>query len=68
MTERPTDPIPVGQPIRCARCNHMLGIVSPGSYWSRHAGRTVLIEGLTALQVLRVWCELCKKERLIDTA
>jgi len=68
MTDRPTTPTPIGQPVKCQRCNHMLGIVAPGAYWSRHAGRTLLIEGLTEAQRIRVWCESRSKENAVHVA
>lgn len=54
--------------VKCQRCNHMLGIVAPGAYWSRHAARTLLIEGLTEAQRIRVWCESCNKENAVHVA
>lgn len=66
MADRPQDPIQDAIAFRCQRCRRVvLGLVSPGRYWLRHAGRTVLIEGLTDEQRIRVWCERCGKENVI---
>jgi ribosomal protein S27E len=68
MTERPSEPQAHTATVRCQRCNRTLGLVAPGRYWLRHAGRTLLIEGLTDVQRIRVWCEGCNKENVVEAA
>lgn len=51
--------------VECARCRHKLGVAVGGRYSLRHAGRTLVVEGLTASQSIRIWCEKCGKEQAI---
>lgn len=50
--------------IYCQRCDNArpLGIISPGRYWTRTNGRTVLVEGGR----VTVTCEKCQKSHTID--
>ncbi len=65
---RPTTPQPAVSgdtaPFFCRRCDNPrpLGIVSPGRYWMRNNGRTVLVEG----GMVKVWCEKCGGEHDLD--
>ncbi len=68
MADRPTEPTPTAAAACCSRCGRTLGVVSPGRYWLRHAGRTVLIEGLTEAQRITVWCDRCGKEQALAAA
>lgn len=52
------------QPLYCRRCSNPrpLGLVAPGRYWTRHHGRTVLVQGGR----VKVWCERCQKQHDLD--
>lgn len=67
-TATPTPPTATGetQALYCRRCGNPrpLGIVSPGRYWMRNNGRTVLVEG----GIVKIWCEKCGGEHEIDLA
>ncbi len=64
MTQRAAPPTPPTQDdtraLYCRRCGNTrpLGLLSPGVFWSRLNGRTVLVEGGT----VSVWCEKCSKQ------
>lgn len=51
-------------PLYCRRCGNPrpLGMVSPGRFWSRQGGRTIIAEG----GKVRVWCEKCSAEHEVD--
>jgi len=53
-----------GGAVHCPRCRKLLGIRAPGRFWSRHAGRMILLEG----QRVTIWCERCAKETSLDLA
>lgn len=51
---------------RCSRCRQTLAMLSDsGHLWIKHQGLTVLVEGITAAQRVRVWCHRCSKEQAI---